>query len=113
MSAERPLIIDGLQYCNWSPEIFAEMDAGGVTCVHATICYWETLRETIANISAWNLRFEAHAGRLVHVRTAEDVRRAQAEGKTGIVFDGRAVLGAEPDSRLALGLGAAHVLGGA
>jgi microsomal dipeptidase-like Zn-dependent dipeptidase len=86
MSAERPLIIDGLQYCNWSPEVFAEMDAGGVTCVHVTICYWETLRETIANISAWNLRFESRAGRLIHVRTAEDVRRAQAEGKTGIVF---------------------------
>ena len=33
----------------------------------------------VANISAWNLRFEAHAGRLMHVRTAEDVRRAQAE----------------------------------
>jgi microsomal dipeptidase-like Zn-dependent dipeptidase len=86
MSTERPLVIDGLQYCNWSPEIFAEMDAGGVACVHATICYWEILRETIANISAWNRRFEAYADRLIHVRSAADVRRAQAEGKTGIVF---------------------------
>jgi len=29
-TGDRPLIIDGLQYCNWSPEIFEEMAAGGV-----------------------------------------------------------------------------------
>ena len=83
---QSPLIIDGLQYCNWSPGIFDEMGAGGVACVHVTITYWENLRETIANISAWQRRFERHADRLLHVRTAADVRRAQAEGKTGIVF---------------------------
>jgi len=82
----RPLVIDGLQYCNWSPEIFEDMRAGGIACVHATICYWENLRETIANVTAWHRRFERHADRLLHVRTAADVRRARAEGKTGIVF---------------------------
>ena len=30
-----PLIIDGLQYCNWSPEIFAQMRAGGGVKQHA------------------------------------------------------------------------------
>ena len=80
-TGERPLVIDGLQYCNWSPEIFEEMAAGGVSCVHVTITYWENLRETIANISAWHGRFERHADRLLHVRSADDVRRAQAEGK--------------------------------
>ena len=62
------------------------MRAGGVACVHVTIAYWENLRETIANVSAWQRRFERHADRLLHVRTAADVRRAQSEGKTGIVF---------------------------
>ncbi len=85
-TSERPVVIDGLQYCNWSPEIFEEMGAGGVACVHVTITYWEHLRETIANISAWHRHFERHGDRLLHVRTADDVRRAQAEGKTGIVF---------------------------
>jgi len=85
-NGERLLVIDGLQYCKWSPEIFADMRAGGVACVHATICYWENLRETVANISAWHRRFERHGDRLLHVRNAADVRRAQAEGKTGIVF---------------------------
>ena len=86
MTDGRPLVIDGLQYCNWSPDIFEEMRAGGVTCVHVTICYWENLRETIANISTWHRRFEAHADRLLLVRNAADVERARAEGKTGIVF---------------------------
>jgi microsomal dipeptidase-like Zn-dependent dipeptidase len=85
-TGELPLIVDGLQYCNWSPEIFEEMRAGGVSCVHVTICYWENLRETIANVSAWHRHFERHGDRLLHVRTGDDVRRAQAEGKTGIVF---------------------------
>ncbi len=85
-TSERPLIVDGLQYCNWSPEIFEEMAAGGVSCAHVTICYWENLRETIANVSAWHKRFERHGDRLLHVRTGDDLRRAQAEGKTGIVF---------------------------
>ncbi len=85
-TGDRPLIVDGLQYCNWSPEIFEEMTAGGVACVHVTITYWENLRETIANISAWHDRFERYPDRLLHVRTGDDVRRAQAEGKTGIVF---------------------------
>ena len=38
---ERPLVIDGLQYCNWSEKIFREMQAGGVSAVHATICKYE------------------------------------------------------------------------
>jgi microsomal dipeptidase-like Zn-dependent dipeptidase len=84
MSSNRPLVIDGLQYCNWSPGIFEEMR--GVACVHVTICYWENLRETIANIAAWNRRFELYPDRLMPVRTGDDVRRAHAEGKTGIVF---------------------------
>ena len=40
------LIIDGLQYANWSPEIFGQMREGRVSAVHATICYHENFRET-------------------------------------------------------------------
>ena len=83
---ERPIVIDGLQYCNWSPEIFAEMRAGGVACVHVTVSYWEDFRETVARITDWHRRFERHADLITLVRTADDVRRAQREGKTGIVF---------------------------
>ena len=36
--------IDGLQYANWSQEIFRQMREGGVDCVHATIAYHESFR---------------------------------------------------------------------
>ena len=84
--AERPLIIDGLQYCNWSEEIFRQMRAGGVAAVHVTICYHENFRETVANIEAWNRRFERFPELICQARTAEDVRRAQAAGRTAILF---------------------------
>jgi microsomal dipeptidase-like Zn-dependent dipeptidase len=82
----KPLIIDGLQYCNWSREIFEQMRTGKVSCVHVTISYWENFRETVANISRWHRMFEQHADLIRPVKTAEDVRRAQAEGCSGIVF---------------------------
>ena len=37
-----PLIIDGLQYNNWSEDIFREMNEGGIAAVHVTICYHDT-----------------------------------------------------------------------
>ena len=84
--AERPLVIDGLQYCNWSEKIFREMQAGGVSAVHATMCYHENFRETVANIEAWNRWFERFAELICHGKTADDIRRAHAEGRTAIVF---------------------------
>jgi microsomal dipeptidase-like Zn-dependent dipeptidase len=82
----KPPIIDALQYCNWSRAIFQQMRAGGVDCVHVTICYWENFRETVANFSRWHRLFEQHADLIRPVKTAEDVRCAQEEGRTGIVF---------------------------
>ncbi|MDF2764734.1 MAG: rane dipeptidase family protein, partial [Rhodospirillales bacterium] len=78
--------IDGLQYANWSERIFRQMREGGVAAVHATICYHENFRETVANISAWHRRFERHADLIFHGRTAADVVKAQREGRTAIFF---------------------------
>ena len=81
-----PLIIDGLQYCNWSEKIFREMRAGGVTAVHVTICYHENFRETVANIAAWNRRFETYRDLIIPAHSGADVRAAQASGRTAIIF---------------------------
>src|SRR4051795_11234919 len=78
------LIIDGLQYANWSPEIFGQMREGRVSAVHATICYHENFRETVANLIAWNRRIERYRDVISHGRTAQDVRHARAEGRTAI-----------------------------
>jgi microsomal dipeptidase-like Zn-dependent dipeptidase len=86
MNHQHSLIIDGLQYGNWSREIFEQMQAGNVSCVHVTIGYWENFRETVANISRWYRLFEQHADLIRPVKTAADVLLAQQEGRTGIVF---------------------------
>lgn len=39
------IVIDGLQYSNWSRKTFEQLRAGGVTMVHVTICYHEQIRE--------------------------------------------------------------------
>ncbi|MEX0924060.1 MAG: membrane dipeptidase [Rhodovibrionaceae bacterium] len=80
------LIVDGLQYSAWSEKIFHEMHEGGVTAVHVTICYHENFRETVANIEAWNRRFEEHAELIFPGRGADDLRRAQEDGRTAIFF---------------------------
>lgn len=41
------VLIDGLQYANWSEKIFRQMRAGAVDAVHVTITYHETFRETV------------------------------------------------------------------
>lgn len=86
MSEDPALIIDGLQYCNWSRRIFEEMRAGGVGAVHVTIAYWEDFRETVGRIVEWNRRFEEFSDLIAPAGSAAEVRRARAQGKTAILF---------------------------
>jgi membrane dipeptidase len=80
------IVIDGAQYANWSRKIFQEMRDGGVTCVNVTIVYWENARETLSQIGKWNRWFLEHGDLIMQAHTADDVRRAKAEGKTAITF---------------------------
>lgn len=81
-----PLIIDCLQYSNWSEKIFRQIHEAGVAAIHATIAYHETFREMVLNVEAWNRYFEDHADLIVQARTAEDIENAFAKGRTAIVF---------------------------
>jgi len=85
-AADPPLLIDGLQYANWSRAIFEQMQRGGVGAVHVTIAYWEGCRETLSNIGHWNRRFAQYPDLIVPAHNASDVRRAHAAGKTAIVY---------------------------
>lgn len=80
------IIIDGPQYAKYDRSVFEQMRAGGVTCVHVTICYWEQTLETMRNLGEWNRHFEQNADLIRPVHTADDVRAAHKEGRTGIVF---------------------------
>ena len=80
------VLIDGLQYANWSEEIFRQMRAGGVDAVHVTITYHETFRETVLQIERWNRWFEQYPDLIFQGRTAADVKLAQETGRTAIFF---------------------------
>ena len=79
-------IIDALQYSNWSEKIFREMNEGGITAVHVTICYHEDFQEMVQNVIAWNQRFEQYSQLIFQGLTADDVRKAHEEERTAIFF---------------------------
>ena len=80
------LIIDNLQYANWSEKIFRQMQEGGVSAVHVTIAYHEQFRETVANFEAWNRWFEQFPELIFQGYSGDDVRKAKDEGRTAIFF---------------------------
>ena len=80
------IIIDCLQYANWSPKIFKEMHEGGVDCIHVTIAYHENFRETILNLEKWNSYFLNFSDFIVHAKSVDDIIKAQKDNKTAIIF---------------------------
>ena len=80
------LLIDGLQYANWSKTVFQQMRQGAVDAVHVTIAYHETFREMVAEIELWNQRFIHFSEYILHGRYVEDIDRARAEQRTAIFF---------------------------
>lgn len=80
------LTIDGLQYSNWSRQLFEQMIQGGVDAVHATLAYHENCRETLLRFGEWQRRFEQHSDLIMPVREAGDIERARDSGRVGIFF---------------------------
>ena len=80
------LIIDALQYSNWSESIFRQMNKGGVSAIHVTICYHEDFNEMIKNIIVWNRLFEIFSELIFHGFTSDDILKAKNEGKTAIIL---------------------------
>ena len=80
------IIIDCLQYANWSPKIFKEMHEGGIDCIHVTIAYHENFRETILNLEKWNSYFLNFSDLIVQAKSVDDIIKAQKDNKTAIIF---------------------------
>ena len=83
---KNPIIIDGLQYNNWSEDIFRQMNEGGVSAVHVTICYHEDFQEMVENVIAWNRLFEEYSDLIFQGRSSDDVLKGADEGRTAIIF---------------------------
>ena len=73
------MIIDNLQYANWSEKIFNQMREGNVDAVHVTISYHETFRETVLNFEKWNLWFENYSQLIIKGSTAADIDLAKRQ----------------------------------
>jgi len=80
------IIIDCLQYANWSPKVFKQMREGNVDCVHVTIAYHENFRETVLNLEKWNTYFSKYSDLIVQAFSAEDILKTKREKKTSIIF---------------------------
>jgi microsomal dipeptidase-like Zn-dependent dipeptidase len=78
--------IDFLQFCNWSPAIFAQWRAARLGAVHATVAYHLSFRAVVDGIAAWNRRFRDHADLIAPARAANDIDRAAAAGRTAVVL---------------------------
>jgi len=80
------MLIDNLQYANWSEKIFRHMREGGVDAVHVTIAYHENFRETVLNFEQWNRWFEMYPDLIMKGLWAGDVDRARESGRTAVFF---------------------------
>ena len=80
------IVVDGLNVSNWSREIFEDMQKGGMTAANCTCCVWENFRQTMDNIAMWKHGFNQNEDLLLQVFSTQDIQRAKAEGKTGIIL---------------------------
>src|SRR3984893_7309275 len=79
-------VIDGLVVSKWSRAVFVDMRKGGLTAANCTCSIWEGFAGTMRNIAQWKRWFAENADLITPVRTAADISRAKAEGKTGIIL---------------------------
>ncbi len=80
------LLIDGLQYANWSEKIFRQLREGGVDAIHVTISYHENFRETVLNFEKWNRWFESYPDLIMKGQWASDIDVARETGRTAVFF---------------------------
>lgn len=92
---EEAIVFDGLNICNFSPEIFREWRRGGFTGVSATCGVWENVRGSLDNIALWKRWFSDHSALILQAFTTEDIRRAKREGKTAVVLSWQNTAGIE------------------
>ncbi|OKL36530.1 membrane dipeptidase [Domibacillus mangrovi] len=83
---EDMIIIDALELSNWDRDFLLLLKKGGVTCVHACCGLWENARETLTKLGTWHRFFAEHEDLVMPVHKGEDILKAKASGKIGVVL---------------------------
>ena len=86
MNISSPIMIDALQCSNWDRELFEELRAGGVGCVHVTCAVWENARETLSQLTRWYRWLRENDDILLPVTRGEDIAEALSRGRTGVIL---------------------------
>ncbi len=80
------LSIDGLVIAKFSRSIFKEMQKGKITAANCTCSVWENFNQTIDNLTMWNDHFERNSDIICNIKKYEDIDKAKADGKVGIIL---------------------------
>lgn len=83
---DKSIIIDGLICAKWNRELFEDMAKGKLTAANCTVSFWENFEGTVRNVVEMNQLIDANSDLLTKVYTTKDIRRAKAEGKTGVMM---------------------------
>ncbi|MEJ2680801.1 MAG: dipeptidase [Gammaproteobacteria bacterium] len=83
---QKSIVIDGLIIAKWNRELFEDMSKGGLTAANCTVSVWDDFQATVDNIVDMNKLIEENADLVLKVHNTDDILRAKAEGKTGILM---------------------------
>lgn len=92
---ENAIVVDGLNMCNWSREIFEGWRAGGFTAVSCTCGLWENYPDSRENILKWGRLFEKNRDLICQVFCVADILEAKRCGKTGVILSWQNTAGIE------------------
>ncbi len=83
---ERSLVIDGLQICSWSREIFEEQQQAGLSAVNYTCSVWEGFAATMENVATFRARIEENSDILRSVTSVADISAAKRKKRVGVIL---------------------------
>ena len=74
----------------FSPRVLAEAKASGLTAVNCTLGYvagpGDPFEKSVRNVAWFDATVRSHPNDLLRILSAADIRRAKAEGKTGLIY---------------------------
>ncbi|MEJ8475073.1 membrane dipeptidase [Roseibium algae] len=80
------IVIDALQCSDFNRELLLDAQQGGISAINASSVLWENFRGGMDYVSMWREKLAENDDIAMAIRTTDDIRRAKAEGKVGIVM---------------------------